>query len=84
MKKRILMLLSVVALMALGVAAQAGADPNRNAHNCAGVTASTFSPQGTNKGQWGTYIRPLAHNQQADEESRATADDGNCGSNSVP
>jgi hypothetical protein len=82
--KRILVLLTVGAMMALGVAGQAWADPQSNAHNCAGVTSSVFSPEGTRAGQWGNYIRPIAHDRQADEESRATAADGNCGSNSVP
>jgi hypothetical protein len=79
--KRILVLLTVAAMMALGVAGQAWVDPQINDHNCAGVTASEFSPQGTNKGQWGTYIRPFAHNQQADEEAHVTAERRNCGEN---
>ena len=85
MKKRILVVLTVAAMMALGVAGQAWADPPiRNSHNCAGVTSSVFSPEGTRAGQWGNYIRPFAHDRQADEESRLTAVDGNCGTNSVP
>jgi hypothetical protein len=82
--KRILVLLTVAAMMALGVAGQAWADPKSNPHNCAGRTSSEFSPQGTNKGQWGAYIQPFASDQQADEESRLTAADGNCGENNVP
>ena len=85
MKKRILVLLTVALILSLGVAGQGWADPNsNNGHNCAGRTSSGFAPQGTNKGQWGDHIRPFAHDRQADEESRATAVDGNCGGNSVP
>jgi hypothetical protein len=68
--RRILVLLTVAAMMALGVAGQAWADAQPNAHNCAGVFSSDFSPQGTSNGQWGTYMQPLAHSQQADEEAQ--------------
>jgi hypothetical protein len=86
--KRILVLFTVAAMMALGVAGQAWADPANDGpgsdHNCAGQANSDFAPVGTSKGDWGTYIQPIAHNQQADEEAHKVADDGNCGGNNVP
>jgi predicted lipoprotein len=85
MMRRILVLVTVAAMMALGVAGQAWADPpNSNSHNCAGEISSEFAPEGTSEGAWADNIRPFAHNQQADEESRATAQHGNCGDNNVP
>jgi hypothetical protein len=78
-------LLTVAAMMALGVAGQAWADPPFSiSHNCAGATNSTYAPEGQRAGKWGTYIRPIAHDRQADEEAHIVAADGKCGSNSVP
>jgi hypothetical protein len=79
--KRILVLLTVAAMMALGVAGQAWADPSLNADNCAGVFASESSPETINKGQWRDRIQTAVPNQQVDELSQDTAERGNCGEN---
>jgi hypothetical protein len=84
--KRILLLVTLAlvmaAMMALGVEGQAGADPTRNSHNCAGTTNSGFAPEGTRAGAWGEYISPVARDRQADEEAHVA--DANCSKNSVP
>jgi len=81
--KRIILLLTVALILSLGVAGQAWADPEINEDNCAGVLASTANPQTTNKGQWADVVQGKSP-QQRDELAQLTANDGNCGDNSVP